>query len=270
VKKRVRAIAVLSAGTYLTVVVLAHFFYRRLLFPGAGRTDISPPEGARALVAVTSDGVQAHALELGEEGGRPTVVYFHGNGEVAGDNVWIARELVRRGLHVVLAEYRGYGEARDAGAPSEQGLYADASAVLDLLASRGIGKDRIVLWGMSMGTGVASEMATRQRGSALILTAPYTSIIDMGKHYAPFLPVQWLMSDRFETLAKAPRIDVPTLVFHGTNDEVVPYTMGKRVSEAVAGAKLITVPGGHHTDLLLGTGWRYFEVVSDFVRAQVR
>jgi uncharacterized protein len=254
-----------SVVLYAGLLVFAHFFYRRLLFPGAGRADIPPPADASVLEAVASDGVQVHALLLGSPEAERTVVYFHGNGEVAGDNVWLARELVHRGMHVVLAEYRGYGASSASPGLSEEGLYADADAVLDSLARRGIGKERVVLWGMSLGTGVAAEMAARGRGSALVLVAPYTSILDMATHFVPILPARWLMSDRFETLSKAPRIRVPTLVFHGTKDEVVPYAMGKRVSEAVAGAKLVSVEGGHHTDLFLGAGWRYFDVARAFI-----
>jgi uncharacterized protein len=259
---------VLGAGVvvYAGVLVFAHFFYRRLLFPGAGRADGPLPDDARLIAAVATDGAPVHALELGQPDAARTIVYFHGNGEVAGDNVWLARELVRRGFHVVLAEYRGYGASRVGAGPSEEGLYRDADAVLDALAARGIGKEQVVLWGMSLGTGVAAEMTARGRGSALVLVAPYTSILDMATHFVPILPARWLMDDRFETLAKAQEIRVPTLVFHGTKDEVVPYAMGRRVADAISGAKFVSVEGGHHTDLFLGPGWRYFDVVASFLR----
>jgi pimeloyl-ACP methyl ester carboxylesterase len=244
--------------------VLLHFFYRLLLYPAAGRADIAPPEDATVTSCTAGDGVPVHALEFAS-GAPRTVVYFHGNGEVVGDDVWFARELVRHGFDVVLVEYRGYGSSRG-GHPSESGLYADAAAILDLLAASGIGRDRIILWGMSLGTGVAAEMAVRGRGGALVLVAPYTSILDMASRFVPFLPVRWIMrDDRFETLAKAPGIEVPTLIFHGTRDEVVPFEMGQRVASAVPGAKLVAVDGGHHTDLFLGLGWKNFGVARAFV-----
>jgi len=266
--------SVLAGGAvlYAALLIAAHFFYRRLLYPGAGRADVPAPEDASVLECVAKDGTPVHALELGSADKRGdglyTVVYFHGNGEVVGDDVWIARELVRQGFHVVLVEYRGYG--RSAGAkPSEAGLYADAEAVLDLLAARGIDAGRIVLWGMSLGTGVAAEMAAHGRGAALVMVAPYTSIPDMATHFVPIFPARLLMADRFETLGKAGRIRVPTLVFHGTKDEVVPFAMGKRVAGAIAGARFVPVDGGHHMDLFLGPGWRYFGVARSFVEERL-
>jgi uncharacterized protein len=261
---RVLAGAVLS---YAGLLVLAHLFYRRLLYPGAGRPDGSPPDDATVLECTAQDGVPVHALEFGGDGGR-TVVYFHGNGEVVGDDVWIARELVHHGFNAVLVEYRGYGASKN-GRPSERGLYADAEAVLDRLLARGVDAGRVILWGMSLGTGVAAEMAKRGRGAALVLVAPYTSILDMAAHYVPFLPARWLMDDHFETLAKAPQIQVPTLVFHGTRDEVVPFSMGERVAHAISGAKLVAVEGGHHTDLFLGVGWKNFGLARSFVDEKV-
>jgi pimeloyl-ACP methyl ester carboxylesterase len=170
---------------------------------------------------------------------------------------------------VVLCEYRGYGLSSGV-APSEEGFYRDAEAILDDLAARGVGPDRVVLFGQSLGTGVAAEMAARGRGAALVLVTPYTSIPDMGEHFTahmPLLPVRLLMRERFATLEKAPRIAIPTLVLHGTDDEVVPYEMGKRIAATLPRGRLITVPAGHHNDLFLGAGARFFGEVVGFVRA---
>jgi len=264
VRAWVRRVAVGGAVLYAVTLVLGHLFYRRLLYPGAGRKDVAPPEDARLLTCVASDGVSVHALEFAGPPGARTVVYFHGNGEVAGDDVWIARELVRRGFHVVLGEYRGYG-ASAPGEPSEAGLYADAEAVLAALGARGIDRARIVLWGMSLGTGVAAEMAKRGRGDVLVLVAPYTSIIDVAAYHFPIAPVSLLMEERYDTLAKAPDIRARTLVLHGTRDEVVPFAMGRRVAAAIGGATFVVVEGGRHSDLFLGEGWRHFDEVRSFI-----
>src|SRR6185295_12777491 len=120
-----------------------------------------------------------------------------------------AREMKKRGFAVVLVEYRGYGRSRGT-SPDERGLYDDAAAVLDVLAARGIGPDRIVLWGQSLGTGVAAEMARRGRGSRLVLVAPFTSTVAMAKRIVPFLPASMVMGDRYDTLSKAPDIAAPT------------------------------------------------------------
>jgi pimeloyl-ACP methyl ester carboxylesterase len=186
-----------------------------------------------------------------------------------GDVLWMGRELVRRGLGVVLCEYRGYGLSSGP-APSEEGLYRDAEAVLDHLATRGVGPDRVALFGESLGTGVAAEMAARGRGGRLVLVTPYTSMPDMGEHLTarvPILPVRLLMRERLATLEKAPRITVPALVLHGTDDELVPYAMGQRIAAALPRGRFLSLPGGHHNDLFLGSGWRLFDEVATFVRA---
>ena len=254
---------------YGAALVLGHLFYRRLLYPGAARRDIEPPFDAKLLTCMASDGVTVHALEFASSPYAGTIVYFHGNGEVVGDDVWIARELVKRGFHVVLAEYRGYGVSAP-GQPTETGLYADAEAILASLTARGIDATRIALWGMSLGTGVAAEMARRGRGQVLVLVAPYTSIVDVAAQYVPILPAGLLMEDRFDTLAKAASIHTRTLVLHGTQDEVVPFVMGRRVAGAIAGATFVPVEGGHHNDLFLGPGWRWFAVAQTFIEAEVR
>jgi pimeloyl-ACP methyl ester carboxylesterase len=112
-------------------------------------------------------------------------------------------------------------------------------------------------------------MAARGRGATLVLVTPYTSMTDMGEQVTsrfPILPVRLLMRERFATLEKAPRIAVPTLVLHGTDDELVPYAMGRRIAAALPRARLVTVPGGHHNDLFLGPGARFFDEVARFVR----
>lgn len=206
------------------------------------------PAGLVEQRVVARDGVMVRVLELGVEGAARVVVHFHNNRETAQDSAGIAHELAARGLGVLLVEYRGYGASSDA-SPSEDGLYADAEAALDLLASRGIGPERIVLWGTSLGTGVAAEMARRGRGGRLVLVTPYTSIPDLVTEVAPFVPASVLVPDHFDTLAKAPSIDIPTLVVHGDADEIVPFHMGERVAAAIRGARLLRIPGGRHGDL---------------------
>ncbi|MGZ5968067.1 MAG: alpha/beta hydrolase [Polyangiales bacterium] len=233
-----------AIGLWLAIALLASCSYRSLLYPapsGAPAADKS----AEVRTFHAKDGVAVHAVVL-ERQDAPMVVCFHGNGELAEDSRPFARELNARGLGVVLVEYRGYGASASAGKPTEQGLYADAEAVLDGLA---MPKDRIVLFGRSLGTGVATEMAVRGRGRALILVAPYTSIPAVASRMVPFLPVSWIVGDRYDNLSKAPRVEVPTLIFHGDADEVIPYDMGVTLSKAIKNARLSTVAGAHHNDI---------------------
>ncbi len=237
-------------GAYVAACVAGRLGYRAILYP-APQVDLVPaPPGARILDLRADDGVPVHAMELANLAATRTVVYFHGNGEVIGMDVWMAQRLLAQGFAVTLVEYRGYGRSRGV-APSEEGLYADATAVLDDLAARGVGADRVVLWGASLGTGVAVEMARRGRGSALVLVAPFTSITDMAARFAPIFPVRWVVPDHFDSLAKAPELRIPTTVVHGTDDEVVPFAMGERIAKAVPGSRFVPVEGAHHMDCFL-------------------
>ncbi|MGO8998566.1 MAG: alpha/beta hydrolase, partial [Polyangiaceae bacterium] len=250
-RRAARLVAGGLAGLYGAASALGHLGYRVILYPARHVDDTPPPRGARLLELRAADGVLVHAMELPVPNAPMMVVYFHGNGEVIGDDVWMAERIAAQGLSVTLVEYRGYGRSYGAGSPSEDGLYADAEAVLDDLAARGVGADKIVLWGVSLGTGIAVEMARRGRGGSVVLVAPYTSIPDVASRVAPLLPMRLLIGDRFDNLAKAPSLSVPTVVVHGARDEVIPVAMGERVAAAIRGSRFERVEGGHHMDCFL-------------------
>ena len=247
----VAAVASLVTAAYIALCVAARLAYRRLLYP-APRVVLpaSLPEGAKRIVVHGLDGAEDHAVWLpGHGAATRTIVLFHGNGETIENSYPLADALNRRHLGVVLAEYRGYGVSAAAGPPSEAGLYGDAAAVLESLASQGVGPHQVVLLGISLGTGVAAEMARRGKGAALVLVSPYTSVTAMAERIAPLLPAAFVCPDRFDTIDKAASIRVPTLVVHGDADEVIPFEMGRAVAGAIPAAVLHTVKGGHHNDL---------------------
>jgi uncharacterized protein len=156
--------------------------------------------------------------------------------------------LQRAGLGAYAVEYPGYGLAAGA-LLDEASVYSAAEASLRHLIELGVPRASIVLQGQSLGSGVAVEMARRGYGARLVLISPYTSIVDLAALVAPFLPVRWLVRDRYDTERKAPAITVPALAIHGTDDEVVPYRMGKRIAELLPNAELVSVPGGRHNDV---------------------
>jgi hypothetical protein len=128
----------------------------------------------------------------------------------------------------------------------------------------------VALWGFSLGSGVASEMAARGHGCALVLEAPFTSILDMADRYAPFFPNKSIVSDRFDTLSKTSAIVQPTLVLHGDEDEVVPFAMGEKVSRALPHATFIGVHAGHHMNLLDIDGPEISKAVETLVSSACR
>lgn len=254
---------VVAAASFACVVSSgsAQLFERRLVYPTHAVPQATAPDDFRWLEATAIDGVRVHALELAGPESAPVVVHFHNNRQRAEHGVELARALRDLGLGVVLVEYRGYGVSRP-GSPSEGGLYRDATAVLDSLAGRGVTHDRVILWGHSLGTGVAAEMAARGRGRALVLVAPFTSIPALVADVVPFVPAASLVRNQFQTLTKCSAIAVPTLVIHGTEDEIVPLWMGETLARSVAGrARLLVVDGGHHSDLFARDGERLLSEV---------
>lgn len=239
-----------AAMAYALLVGAARLLHRRVLYqpPGDYQPSAEMPEGATLLTATAADGVAVNALEFAAPKAARTIVHFHGNAETVEANAFLGREMKKRGFAMVLVEYRGYGRSVGT-SPSEEGLYLDAAAVLDLLAARGVGPDRVVLWGQSLGTGVAAEMAKRGRGSRLALVAPFTSTVDMASRIVPFLPASMVMIDRFDTLSKAPSIAAPTLVVHGDIDDVIPFEQGEKVSHALPHGAFLKVPEGRHDNL---------------------
>ena len=133
-----------------------------------------------------------------------------------------------------------------------------------LFRSHGIGDDRLILQGQSLGTGIAVEMALRGYGKKLILISPYTSMVDMGKLTLPIFPNELLVHERYLNLAKAPRVTLPVLVVHGTEDEIIPVRMGRSVAEALPHARLLTIDGGHHNDLFIHRGRLLLEELTNF------
>jgi fermentation-respiration switch protein FrsA (DUF1100 family) len=160
---------------------------------------------------------------------KPTVVFMQGNAGHAGHRNYKVLPWVNAGYGVVMVGYRGFNNP---GSPTEQGIYRDARTVLDELKGRGVTGQALVLYGESIGTGVAVQMATEFPAAGLILESPYTSTTDVGAWRYPFLPVRYLMWDRFESLAKISSVRMPLFVAHGEDDRTVPARFGKQLFEA--------------------------------------
>jgi fermentation-respiration switch protein FrsA (DUF1100 family) len=240
------------AAAYALVCLVARLSYRFFVYPAPPPHRV-PASGAERLALRASDGHVVTALWFPPRLGARVVACFHGNGETADDDIPFARDLLERGLGALLVEYRGYG-ASAAGTPTEEGLYLDAEAALDEAARRGFGPERVALWGTSLGTGVAAEMARRGRGTRLVLVAPFTSLRNVASRTAPWLPMSLVLPDRYDTLAKAASIRAPTLIVHGDRDEVVPFDMGQTLARAIAGARFVPIAGAMHGDIYIRGG----------------
>lgn len=246
-------------------------FERHLIYFPTREHDLSP--AALGLVheevpLLTEDEVRIHAWFLPAKGSTGTVLVCHGNAGNVSHRLDRAL-LMQSRLHadVLLFDYRGYG--RSEGSPDEEGTYRDARAAWRWLRARGHGRDRVVLFGESLGSAVALQLAIEGEARALVLESPFTSIPDMVRAVFPFLPVSSLMRTQYDNLAKVPRLRMPLLVLHGDRDEVVPFRQGQRLFEAAPEPKrLYAIPGAGHNDTYLVGGEPYWRVWHDFLEGR--
>lgn len=196
----------------------------------------------------------------------PVVVVFHGNAGHAGYRVAKFHALLDAGFGVFFAEYRGYGG--NPGSPDEAGLTADGRAVMAHIRSEGIDPARIVLYGESLGNGVAVKMAAEHPVAGLVLEAPYTSMADVAQAHYWYLPARWLVLDDWDIAGRIGEVGAPVLVVQGEADRVIPVRFGKQVFELAPEPKAALFhPRAGHNNL-----YRYPEVaetVIAFVREQV-
>jgi hypothetical protein len=212
-----------------------------------------------------ADGVKIHGWHARGDGARWTLLYLHGNaGNIAGRAGMIQR-MTRLPADVLAIDYRGYG--RSEGAPSEAGLYADARAAYDwLVGERRVDPGRIVLYGESLGTAPAAELAAQLPVGRIVLQSPFTRIRDMAGRVVPLLPVHWFMRHRYDTFSKVARVRAPVLVIHSPDDEVIPFEQGRRVFEAAPEPKqFYEAAGGGHNDLVEFEGERFWDRLRAFL-----
>ncbi|MBI3552201.1 MAG: alpha/beta hydrolase [Elusimicrobia bacterium] len=210
------------------------------------------------------DGPLIHGWFVENEPGSPVILMCHGNAGNISYRLDKLRIFRRLGASVLLFDYRGYG--RSTGSPTEAGTYRDAEAAYDWLASvKKVPPGRIILCGESLGNAVAIEMALRHKPRGLIVESAFTSTVDMGKLVFPWLPVEWMVKYRYDNLAKLPRVGCPVLVMHSRQDDIIPFTMGRRLFEAAREPKTFFEMRGNHNEGFLETGAAYVEALRDFL-----
>lgn len=216
-----------------------------------------------------SDPASLHGWWLqGDDGTAPAFLYLHGNDLNIGGNVEHVARLRRMGFSVLIVDYRGYGKS-GGGFPSEAQVYEDAETAWNyLIRARHVNPSRAFIYGHSLGGAIAVELALHHPEAAgLIVEATFTSMREMAQATYWMFPLDWLLNQRFDTLAKAPLLRVPVLFIHGTADTDVPYTMSERLYTAVRESKwLVLIPGGGHEDSASAEGTRYTDAVLGFTQ----
>lgn len=246
--------------TYVLLLIVLYFAQRTLIYhPNTAHP--LPIEGVEVVNVETVDNLHLQGWYIFSGNAEAlTILFFHGNAGHYGDRIQKAIEYSARGYNVLLAGYRGYGG--NEGSPSEAGFYEDARSYIKFLENdKHVKPENLILYGESLGTGVAVQMATEFQVSSVILETPYSSLYDIAKRNYFFVPVDWMLKDRYMSRDKIAKINAPLLVLHGHRDDVIPFEFAKFLyNSAVEPKTLIEFPEGtHHNLYALGAAHKILE-----------
>ena len=217
---------------YLLVLILLFIFQRNLMYLPLENNysgDKLEVEVEKVKI-VTSDNLNLlgwfHKKDLNK---FKTIVYFHGNAGTLENRIHKLNHFKDMDVNFLIIAWRGFSGNK--GKPSEKGLYIDANSAITWLKKLGLSEKDIILYGESLGTGVATEIAQSNNYAGLILETPFTSMIEAAKNFYPYIPVSLLLRDRYDNQNKIKNINTPILVMHGEVDQIVPFRMGKKIYE---------------------------------------
>lgn len=262
-------IFIIVAVWVLTSLYLYVFQTKYVYFPFR-EIVLTPRDAGLAFEEVrltTSDDIIIHGWFVPHDQPRATLLFLHGNGGNISHRIEKLIMYHRLGLAVLIIDYRGYG--RSQGSPGETGTYRDAEAAWRYLTeTRKLPADRIILYGESLGAAIATKLATQHRAGALVLDSAFTSIMDMGRHYYPWLPVRWLTRIKYPTLDLIRNNHAPVLVVHSPEDDIVPYVQGKKLFAAANEPKFFLEIAGDHNNGFMESNHRYLDGIDQFLSVQ--
>jgi fermentation-respiration switch protein FrsA (DUF1100 family) len=231
-------LSILGLAAIIYLALLAYLFVaqRSILFvPDRSRPDLAEAgldDAMRQVEIATADGLRLLSwYRPPPTPDAPIMLFLHGNAGHIGHRGLKLRPYIEAGWGLLMLQYRGYGG--NPGMPTEQGLYADASAAMDFLGAQGVRDGRNMLYGESLGAAVAVQMALKHAAGALVLEAPFCSVGASAVHRYPIFPLaRWLVRDKFDSLGKIGGVRVPLLLLHGERDEVTPVRFGRALFAA--------------------------------------
>ena len=218
--------------TYLIVLTYIYLFQRNLLYDPLvnGYQEDEINFDYKEIFIQNKEGIRLKAwLHEKDLINKKTIIFFHGNAGNLRNRNYKLNELSKFDVNFLIVAYRGF--SGNQGKPSEQGLYEDARSTLNWLKIKGVKEKNLILYGESLGTAVAIEIAQNKDLAGIILESPFTSMVELAQKYYPFIPVKFLLKDKYETIKKLPNINSPLLVLHGKLDDIVPFSMGKKLFE---------------------------------------
>ena len=217
---------------YFLILVFLYFYQRNLLYH-PNENNYSEDRISVEIENVkikTSDNIELlgwyHEKNLKD---FKTLIFFHGNAGSLENRIHKLNHFRDMNINFLIIAWRGFSGNK--GNPSEQGLYEDGKSAIDWLIKKGVSEKNLILYGESLGTGVATHLAQNKNYAGVILETPFTSMIDAAKKFYPYIPVKLLLKDKFENYKKIKNINSPILIMHGEVDQLVPFSMGKKIYE---------------------------------------
>ena len=231
----VTTIVLTLVSFYVLLLTIVFFFQRNLLYHPSVDNYLednlaTQPTEIEKVKITTEDKIDLIGWFYNKDIEKfKTIVFFHGNAGSLDNRTYKLNHFRDLNVNFLIIAWRGFSGNK--GKPNELGLYEDAKSAVKWLNIKGVQDKNIILYGESLGTAIAVEIAQNKKYAGVILESPFTSMINMGKKYYPFFPVSFLLKDKFESNKKINNILVPVLVIHGKVDKIVPYTMGKKMYE---------------------------------------
>lgn len=251
---------------YVLVCIVMYIAQPRMLYFPSPTLDTTPRDASLAYEDVSltcEDGTKIHAWYIPADSARATLIFCHGNAGNISHRLESISQFHRLGLSVLIFDYHGYGDSE--GKPGEQETYQDAEAAWKYLAeTKGISPDSIIIFGRSLGGAVAVWLAAHHQPKALVVESSFTSIVDVAAHYYPFLPVRLLARVDYDSQKLIGQIEVPVLIIHSPDDDLIPFKLGRKLFESANEPKqFLKIHGGHNagyldSDDVYMQGWRDF------------
>lgn len=249
--KKIRKWLVIFIAVYVVIGAGLYFFQDKILFhpeslPADHLFNFQPPFKEINLPVNKEKNLSIVQFIVPDSVCKGVVLYFHGNRKNIERYAPYAINFTKNNYEVWMIDYPGYGKS--AGKRTEQIMYDDASILYQMARAR-FSKDSIIIYGKSLGTGVAAQLASIKDCKRLLLETPYRNMDALMGHYAFMYPVSWMVKYHFPTHLYFEKIKVPITLFHGTKDEVIPYNHSVKLSKEKAGVQLITIEKGKHNNL---------------------
>ena len=217
---------------YILVIIFVYFYQRNLLYhPSENNYQNDTIQfNHQEIFIKVNDEIKLKSWIINKDlKNFKTLVFFHGNAGDLSNRIYKLNELDKLNINILLISWRGF--SGNEGYPTEKNLYEDAEAAIKWLNKKKVSNSQIILYGESLGTGVAVEIASKNNFNSIILESPFTSIENSAKIYYPYLPVSFLLKDRYDSISKIKKINSPILIMHGRKDDIVPFFMGKKLFE---------------------------------------